>query len=70
MKRTLILTLSVGLLAACGNSLSAALLISDDFEVDSSANYTVVDDGTPDGTVNFGYDYVAAGIPLAQFSRG
>lgn len=65
-----------GILAAMlGGSLAQAAVISDSFEVDSSANYTVVDesnaasgDGTPDGTVDFSFDYVAAGIPLAPRS--
>jgi hypothetical protein len=47
---------------------AAANLIEDDFEVDSSASYTAVDDGTPDGSVTFAYDYVGAGIPLAPNS--
>ncbi|WP_197526708.1 hypothetical protein [Botrimarina colliarenosi] len=49
--------------------------ISDSFETDTSANYTVVDDsngasgdGVFDGTIAFAYDYVAAGIPLAPRS--
>jgi len=46
----------------------AAPIIADDFEVDSSADYTVVDDGAPDGTVTFAFDYVAAAIPLAPRS--
>ena len=40
----------------------------DAFDGDTSANYTVVNDGTPDGTVTFGFDYVGAGIPLAPNS--
>ena len=57
---------TAGLLAA--SSASAQVLIADDFEVNSSANYTVVDDGTPDGTQTFAFDYVAANIPLAPRS--
>jgi hypothetical protein len=49
-------------------SASAQVVISDNFEVDTSANYTVVNDGTPDGTQTFAFDYVAAGIPLAPRS--
>lgn len=48
---------------------------SDDFEVDSSASYSVLDesnaasgDGTPDSTIAFNFDYIAAGIPLAPNS--
>lgn len=46
----------------------AAVVISDTFETNSSANYTTVDDGTPNGTQTFAYDYTAAGIPLAPRS--
>jgi len=54
--------------------------ISDDFEVDSSASYTVLDesnaasgDGTPDGTIVFGFDYstlstLSGSVPLAPNS--
>lgn len=42
-----------------------AQLIVDNFEVDSAGSYTVVNDGTPDGSIDFNFDYVAAGIPLA-----
>lgn len=55
--------------AACfATSAMATVVISDDFEVDSSANYTVVNDGTPDGTQAWAFDYIAAGIPLAPRS--
>lgn len=61
---------------ACGvlsvvllSSVASAAIIDDDFEVDSSADYTVVSLGNPaDGTVSFAFDYVAAGIPLAPRS--
>ncbi len=43
-------------------------LFSDSFETDTSADYTVANDGTPDGTQAFAFDYVAAGIPLAPRS--
>jgi len=46
----------------------SAALISDDFEVDSSASYTLVDDGAPDSSSTFAFDYVAAGYPLAPNS--
>jgi len=61
-----LLVATAGTLAA--TSASAQVLITDNFEVNSSANYTVVDDGTPDGTQTFAFDYVAAGIPLAPRS--
>ncbi len=61
--------------AALAAGVSAQGQISDNFEVDSSANYTIVDesnaasgDGTPDSTAAFAFDYVSAGIPLAPNS--
>lgn len=47
----------------------AQVVISDNFEVDSSANYTLVTDATPDNSRVFAFDYVAAGIPLAPRSQ-
>jgi hypothetical protein len=47
---------------------SASVVITDDFQVDSSANYTIVNDGTPNGTQSFAFNYTAAGIPLAPRS--
>ncbi len=46
----------------------AAVVISDAFETGSAGDYTVVEGGGPDGTVNFAFDYIAAGIPLAPRS--
>lgn len=46
----------------------AATVILDDFETNTSADYTAVNDGTPNGTQTFAFDYVAAGIPLAPRS--
>ncbi|MEM1445633.1 MAG: PEP-CTERM sorting domain-containing protein [Planctomycetota bacterium] len=67
--------LTCSVVGSFGLSATAATLISDDFEVDSSANYTLVDeatgasgDGTPDSTSAFAFDYIAAGIPLAPNS--
>lgn len=57
---------TAGVLAA--STASAQNLIADGFETDSSANYTVVDDSTPNGTSDFQFDYIAAGIPLAPRS--
>lgn len=70
---------SLPLLTLClvltASQVQAMSLISDDFEVDSSASYTIVDesnatsgDGTPDSTSAFAFDYVSAGIPLAPNS--
>ncbi len=55
--------------AALAASASAQVVITDNFEVDSSANYTVVTDATPDNSRVFAFDYVAAGIPLAPRSQ-
>ncbi len=46
----------------------SAALIADDFEVDSSASYTVIEQGGPDSTIVFAYDYVTAGYALAPNS--
>ena len=51
-----------------GAATAQSVFIDDDFEVDTSANYIIVDDGAGDGTQTFAYDYVAAGIPLAPNS--
>ncbi|MCA9235036.1 MAG: PEP-CTERM sorting domain-containing protein [Planctomycetales bacterium] len=66
MKFTPRLLLGALLLAGVSDNAKAAI-IADDFEVDSSANYTVVANGT-DGVATFGWDYIAAGIPLAPNS--
>ena len=68
----------VPIAAACGLTFGLSAqgqVITDDFEVDSSASYTVLDDGnapsgdgTPDSTIDFNFDYIAAGIPLAPNS--
>lgn len=47
---------------------AGVLYISDDFEADSSADYTIVEQGGPDSTSSFAFDYIAAGIPLAPRS--
>ncbi len=60
-----LLLASAGTLAA---STASAQIIVDNFESDSSANFTLVDDTTPDGTQDFQFDYIAAGIPLAPRS--
>lgn len=49
----------------------ATVLFGDDFEADSSANWIQrfgANNGVYDATVNFSYDYVTAGIPLAPRS--
>ncbi|MGD2016940.1 MAG: hypothetical protein PVJ89_02385 [Planctomycetota bacterium] len=52
----------------CGPALAQSVVLSDDFESNSAASYTVVDDGSPDGSQTFAFDYVAAGLPLAPRS--
>jgi hypothetical protein len=42
--------------------------IMDNFEMDTSANYTVVEQGGPDSSIAFAFDYIAAGYPLAPNS--
>ena len=64
--RTFFLATAAALAATTASAQTT--LISDDFEVDTSADYTVVDDGAPDGTQTFAFDYVAAGMPLAPRS--
>lgn len=65
---------ALALAATLSSAAHAAVVISDAFETGSGADYTVVDGvdvdngGAPDGTVNFAFDYVAAGIPLAPRS--
>ena len=54
--------------AGVAASASAQVLISDDFETDTSADYTLVDDGNLDSTRTFNFDYIAAGVPLAPRS--
>jgi len=58
------------LLLPCAAASAAAqtVVISDTFEVDSRANYVIVDDSSPDGTQTFAWDYVSAGLPLAPRS--
>ncbi len=63
--RTLI---AIAATAALSTYASASIAISDDFEIDTSANYTVVNDGTPNGTTLFNFNYIAAGVPQAPRS--
>jgi len=69
MKRTASLVagaLSALLLASSGSA--APILFSDNFDVNSSASYTVNQDA--DTTATFAYDYSADGIPSAPGSPG
>ena len=65
MKR---ITFGLAVLLTASLSLTATANIADNFEADHSANYTLVTDTPSDGTANFQFDYVAAGIPLAPNS--
>ncbi len=51
-----------------GQTLHGQVLISDNFETDTSANYAVVSDNPANGSATFAFDYVTAGIPLAPRS--
>lgn len=48
--------------------LMASTIIQDNFESDSSANYTIATQDPTNGTVTFSFDYIAAGIPAAPRS--
>ena len=43
-------------------------LISDNFEADTSANYSIQTNNAANGSVQFAFDYVTAGIPVAPRS--
>ena len=65
MKKPIVFALGALLVAAANSQVSAALL-SDNFDVDTSANYTVIQDA--DALVQFAYDYSVQGIPAAPGS--
>jgi hypothetical protein len=67
MKHQILPTVGV-ILGVSAAGLQAQTLISDNFETDTSANYTVVEGGGPDGSSTFAFDYIAAGLPLAPNS--
>lgn len=48
----------------------AAIVITDNFETNTSANYTLVSNNLANGSVTYAFDYIAAGIPLAPRSSG
>ena len=62
----LVPVLAAGLLAS--SAAGQSVFINDNFETDTSADYIIANDGSPDGTQTFAYDYIAAGIPLAPNS--
>jgi|694.fasta_scaffold01378_32 hypothetical protein len=64
---------SAGLALSCmvfSSPTQAAIVITDNFEVDTSANYTRVSNNLANGSVAYAFDYIAAGIPLAPRSSG
>lgn len=74
MKRPQLLTaaLAASLLPALPVA-AQSVLFSDDFDTDTTANWTVKDgsvSGTPDFGVQFNYDYSQKGIPAAPGSTG
>ena len=62
------LVMGIALVGAMAGSSHAAILFSDDFDTDTSANYTVNQD--PDATVTYAWDYSTMGIPSAPNSTG
>lgn len=69
------LCLCLAVLGFSNSAFGQIPLITDTFEIDTSALYTVVDDGngasgdgTPDSLATFAFDYVAVGIPVAPNS--
>ncbi len=68
IRPTLFCTLGAFALSVSVGSVSSAALISDDFDTDTSASYTVV--GGDDGTITFAYDYSADGIASAPNTVG
>lgn len=63
----LTLLVAVGALTSVGAT-AQTVLIGDNFETDTSTNYTLVAPPTLNGTQTFAFDYVAAGVPLAPRS--
>jgi hypothetical protein len=66
LRRPLVLA-AVGSLAAASAS-AQITLFTDNFEANTSTDYTIVNDGSVDGVQEFAYDYVATGIPAAPRS--
>lgn len=66
--RTLTFVVAVALAPVFTPAASAQTLYFDNFDINTAANYTVVQD--PDASVAFSYDYSAMGIPSAPNSTG
>lgn len=67
--RKFVFTLGFGLLSMLlAKSINAAIVISDNFESNTSADYTRVSNDLANGSAVHGFDYIAAGIPLAPRS--
>lgn len=68
IRPTLFSTLGALALSVSVSCVSSAALISDDFDTDTSADYTVA--GGADGSITYAYDYSADSIPSAPNSLG
>jgi hypothetical protein len=69
-KKLVLAVLCGAFAAALPGIVSAAVVFTDDFESDTSGDYTVNLDGGPNGAATFAYDYSAVGIPSAPNSGG
>lgn len=69
MKRIFGMLAAMLVASTIGNTASATILFSDDFETDSSASYNV-NVSTGNHAATFAYDYSAVGIPPAPNSGG
>jgi len=65
---TLLAAVAALLLLSAPEARAQAVLIEDNFETDTSADYTIATSDAANGSVTFAFDYIAAGIPLAPNS--
>lgn len=70
IRPTLFSTLGALALSVSVSCVSSAALISDDFDTDTSAGYTILTPAAFDGSSTFAYDYSADSIPSAPNSVG
>jgi len=68
MKKSFWFGCMAAVLSATASHAWSTTLISDNFESDSSSDYTIATQDPLNGSVTFAFDYVAAGIPLAPRS--
>lgn len=68
MRKSLLSVVIVAALAMFSSYSHASIIIADNFEADTSGNYTRVSNDLNNGSAAFAFDYVAAGIPLAPRS--